>query len=242
MKKIMIVLLGVIILPGVGLSAEVTTTLDLASAYVFRGYTLSDSLVIQPGMEVALPVTIGIWGNLNTHDYVADTAGQFTEIDLYASYDIPLNVEPFGLAVGYTEYTYPSTGGGGDADREMNIIASADVLFSPSLGVYYGLDGVLQDTLYVELGTSYSRVVADDITCGCGALIAYVDPDNGKSGFSHAQFDVSLGYKFMTLGVKYIAQLDDKVLPDAEFNENGVPSSLGYDTEVVVSLGISKAF
>ena len=241
-RILLIILLWVTILPGVIFAAEVTTSLDLARAYVFRGYTLNDSMVIQPGIEVALPVTIGIWGNLNTHDYVADTAGQFTEIDLYASYDIPLNMEPFGLSAGYTEYTYPSAGAGSDADREVNVIASADVLFSPTISVYYGLDGALKNSLYAELGSSYSKAVTDEIICGCGALVAYVDPDNGKSGFSHAEFNLSAGYKLVTLGVKYIARLDDKVLPDATFDENDVPISLGYDTEVVVTLGVSKAF
>ncbi len=223
-------------------AAEVSTSLDIASAYVFRGYTLSDSLVLQPGLEVALPVTIGVWGNLTTDDYGADTSGQFTEIDLYASYDIPLGLEPFGLSVGYTEYTYPSTGGGGDADREISLGAAVDVLLSPSIDIYYGLDGVVDNVLYIEMGAGHSIAITDDITCDLGLVVAYIDPDEGKSGFSHANVSASVAYKIFSAGITYISQLDDKVLPDATFDENGDLATLGYDENLIFTVGISGRF
>lgn len=223
-------------------AAEVTTSLDIASAYVFRGYTFNDSLVLQPGVEVATPVTIGVWGNLDTADYSADTSGQFTEIDLYASYDIPLGLDPFDLSIGYTEYTYPSAGGGGDADREASISASADILLAPSIDIYYGLDGALKKTLYVELGSAHTFDITKDIACDLGLVVGYINPDEGKSGFSHANVSASLGYKMFSLGVTYIAQLDDKVLPDATFDESGNVETLGYDADVVVTLGVSGTF
>lgn len=223
-------------------AAEVSTSLDIANAYVFRGYTLSDSVVLQPGLEVATPVTFGVWGNLNTDDYGSDTSGQFTEIDLYASYNVPLGLDPFGLSVGYTEYTYPSTGGGGDADREVAVGLSADILFSPSLDIYYGLDGVVEKTLYIELGGGHTIDIIEDITCDLGLIVAYINPDEGESGFSHANISAALGYKMFSLSVTYIAQLDDKVLPDATFDESGNVETLGYDTDIIVTLGISGTF
>ncbi|MDP6631544.1 MAG: MltA-interacting MipA family protein, partial [Kiritimatiellia bacterium] len=48
---------------SVGMAAEASVSLDVASAYVFRGATLNDGLVLQPGLEISgLPVTLGVWG------------------------------------------------------------------------------------------------------------------------------------------------------------------------------------
>ena len=223
-------------------AADVSMSLDLASAYVFRGYTFSDSLVLQPGLEIATPVTVGVWGNLDTEDYFADTSGQFIEIDIYAAYDIPLGLDPFGMSVGYTEYTYPSTGGGGDADREVNVGFSGDVLLAPTLDLYYGLDGLVDKVLYVELGASHEIAITEEVACELGAVVAYINPDDGESGFSHANLTAAIGYKMASLGVTYIAQLDDDVLPDVTYDETGAIDSLGYDTDVIVTLGISGDF
>jgi len=135
MKKITCIVLMTVMAAYAMAEAEVTV--DVASAYVFRGVTFNDSAVLQPGLSASgLPVDLSVWGNLDLADYddAGLESGQFTEIDLAASYDIPLKLDPLGLSVGYTEYVYPSVGG--DADREVSAGASLGVPLEPSITVY----------------------------------------------------------------------------------------------------------
>ena len=236
----MVTVLAILCVVTVTGAADVSASLDLASAYVFRGYTLNDALVIQPGIEVSGPVTVGVWANMDTDDYTADTSGQFSEIDLYASYDLPIECDTLGLSIGYTEYTYPSASGGGDADREILLSTSLDVPLAPTLDIYYGVDGAIKEALYVELGFGHTLAVTEEVSCDLSATLAYLDPKDGESGFSHANLGAAVGYKMFSLGVTYIAQLDDEVLPDTVETVDGI--SLGYDVDVVVTLGISADF
>jgi len=60
-------------------------SLDIASAYVFRGATLNDGWVAQPALSVSpLPgLSLGLWANLDLEDYGGRLKdGQFSEVDL----------------------------------------------------------------------------------------------------------------------------------------------------------------
>jgi uncharacterized protein (TIGR02001 family) len=205
------------------MAAEASVSLDVASAYVFRGATLNDGLVLQPGLEVSgLPVTLGVWGNFDIDDNDgALEENEFSEIDIYASYDIP--VDALDLSVGYTEYTYP---GGGVADREVSLSAGFDVALAPSVAVYYGIDGGIEDSIYAEVGIGHELTIG--LAVELGATVGYADPDGGESGFSH--YTASLGTSLGCLGVSvtYIGEIDDDVLET--------------DTDVVGMLSVAKDF
>lgn len=206
---------------------------DFSSAYVFRGITLNDGLVAQPSLEAGIfpGVTVGVWGNYDIDDYNgALDDGQFSEIDLYASYDIPVPCDVTSLSIGYTEYTYPQ---GAEADREVSLSAGFDVPLAPSVAVYYGVDGAVDKNIYVEGGVGHDLDLAEGVGLSLGATVGYLDPDEGDSGFSHYTVGASLSYSFVSVGVTYIGQIDDDVLPDGEF---------AYDTEVVGTLSFSKEF
>ena len=102
-------------------AADAAAGVDVASAYIFRGATVLDEVVVQPYLEGAFyGVTVGTWANFNTD------SSQFDEIDYYASYELPLGeAAPVGVTIGYTEYTYPTAvdelGAGLEADREASI-------------------------------------------------------------------------------------------------------------------------
>ena len=236
MKKATAVVLAVLAgVSGMAVGADVSVSLDLASAYVFRGSTLNDGFVVQPGLEVSgLPVTIGVWGNLDIDDYDdALDSGEFSEIDIYASYGLPLDIESVGFSVGCCEYTYPS--GGGEADREVSLSAELDMLLSPSLDIHYGIDGAIDRTLYAELGIGHEIGLSEKVTLAVSAALGYLDPDEGESGFSHADLSLGIGCGLLSVGVTYIAQIDDDVLPDVE--DGG-----SYDTEFVATAGIATDF
>jgi len=226
-KVVMIVSAGMMMAAGSVLAGG-SASLDLASAYVFRGVTFNDGLVLQPGVKVAeYGVTLGAWGNLDLDDYAGAVAeNQFSEIDLYGSYALP--VEAADISVGYTEYTYP--GAEGEADREVSLSIGLKVLASPSVAVYYGVDGGIDKTLYIEGAVGHELELGEGIGLKLGATVGYVDPDGGTSGFSHFTAKAGLSYACLAASVTYIGQIDEEVLPDG---------AGAYDAEVVGVIGVS---
>ncbi len=223
--------------------AEASLSLDAASAYVFRGVTFNDGAVLQPGLEVGGlgGLTVGTWGNLDLDDYdgvVAD--GQFSEVDLYGSYALPCTL--LDLSVGYTEYLYPSAGG--DADREVGVSVGKGVgPVALAADFYYGLDGLIEKSLYVELSAG------SEFELGClgaelGTAVGYVEPDEGESGFSHFTVSAGLSYGVIGASVMYIGQIDDDVLGDVVKADaaQGVEFGYGYDVEVVGMLSAAVDF
>lgn len=212
--------------------AEASLSLDVASAYVFRGVTFNDGLVLQPGLEVGGlgGLSVGVWGNLDLDDYGGTLEdGEFSELDIYGSYALPVSV--FDLSIGYTEYTYPM--GGGNADREIGV--SAGTSAGPvDLGadVYYGIDGGIEKTLYIELSAG-TALEFGDFGVDLGAAVGFVDPDEGESGFSHFTASAGLSYGPVGASVTYIGQIDDDVLPDG---------AGAYDVEVVGMLSAAIDF
>ena len=76
MKKIITTTIAAGLVGSVA-TAGVDVTMDLASAYVFRGITFNDGVVFQPGIEASglgLPeaygaVAVGAWANYDIDDY-----------------------------------------------------------------------------------------------------------------------------------------------------------------------------
>lgn len=235
MHTAMAVLAAVVMGAGNGAAGDASVSLDVASAYVFRGGTLNEGAVAQPGLEVAgLPVTLGVWGNIDIDDYDGTLEeGQFSEVDLYASYDLPLDLDKLALSVGYTEYLYPTAGG--EPDREVSLTAALGLPLAPSVSVYYGLDGAIDESVYIEAGVGHGHALTDDVTLELGATIGYLDPETGEDGFSHFTASLGLGWQALSAEVTYVGQVDDDVLPDVE--DGGA-----YDVEVYGTLGISHDF
>ena len=205
--------------------AETTVGLDIASAYIFRGTTINDSFVAQPSLEaVGHGVTLGTWANLDLDDSDngAYEAGNISEVDLYASYELPLGITNLSISTGYSEYTYPRAGGSVgadgttvepvDADSEFNLVAEANLPLSPTLGVYYGVDGAIDQSVYTEATIGYEKELPAGLTGTAGALIAYLNPDEGEDGFSHAALSAGLEYGMFSVGITYFVETDDDVL------------------------------
>lgn len=212
--------------------AEASLSLDVASAYVFRGATFNDGVVLQPGLEVGGlgGLSVGVWGNLDLDDYDgAVMDNEFQEVDLYGSYALPCKI--MDLSIGYCEYLYPS--GGGAADREVSVSAGKSAgPVDLGVGVFYGVDGGIEKSLYVEASAGSSMELGA-IALDLGATVGYADPDSGESGFSNYTVSAGLGYGPVGASVIYIGQIDDDVLPDG-------PGA--YDVEVVGVLSAAVDF
>ena len=190
-------------------SASAQVTVDLVSAYVFRGGTINDEINIQPGFGTEIfggAVSVGTWGNFNT-----DTS-EFDEIDYF--FGIPLTGDDASVSaeIGYTEYVYNV---GGEADSEPYLALGFG---DASLLVAYGIRGAIDKTLYLELGYGASVAVAENVSVDLGAALGYVDPDEGESGFSHLTLTAGteLGIPetdySVALGLAYVVETDDDVL------------------------------
>lgn len=188
---------------------------DVATAYIFRGATENDEVNVQPYIEAtAYGIVFGTWANFNT-----DTE-QFDEIDYYLSYDIPMPEDvPVGVSVGYTEYTYPTATSmvgtntvGLEANREIGLGLSLDTILAPSLGFYYGVDGGIDQSLYIEGSVGHSIEVTEDVAVDASAALGYVDPDSGESGFSHCTISLGSGYGSVSFSINYVIETDSDVL------------------------------
>ena len=209
MKKFITLLSAAVAATVMTASAEVS--IDLVSAYVFRGGTINDEFNIQPGFETGMfgeLFTVGTWANFNT-----DTS-EFDEIDYYIGYSVPLE-GPVTVDIGYTEYVYNV---GGEADREPYLAlgtSAAGVDFGFLLA--YGISGAIDSSLYIELSAGYAVPVSEDIEVALGAALGYADPDEGESGFSHltldAGVDLPVGEDYsISLGLSYVIETDEDVL------------------------------
>lgn len=246
MTRTLAAAIGMAALLGTARAAEVTLTADTASAYVFRGATFNDGAVFQPGMSVGglkvgeteIPLSLGVWGNMDLEKVQADgetvaEAGKFSEVDLTASLALPTVIEGLGWSVGYTDYLYPEAGG--DPDREVSLSFSVDTLFAPTFAAYYGVDGLIEKSTYLECGVSHSVALPGEVGLNLGTKVGYSIPDEGEEGFNSLDLTAGLSWKAVTASVTYVAQLDDDVLVDAK--DGGL-----YDVEVVGKLSLAQTF
>lgn len=205
---------------GVGArGAEVTVSADVASAHVFRGETVNADWVLQPGAVFSafpLPLEVGIWGNLDlSADPPTLEAGQFSRLDLYALYYIPVPDTGLLPSVGFREYLSPVSDA--PADREFSLGLSTDLPLSPAARVHYGIDGAMERDGYAELTLGRTWDLAPllfDLCLGIG----YRRPREGPSGFSHAWTTIEAVYPVLSASLTLLHQLDDAVLPDSRFD------------------------
>ncbi len=240
MKKGTLLLIAALGFAGAAHAADVSAGVDFASAYVFRGVTLNDGFVMQPGAEISgFPIdekygslAIGIWANYDINDIGGGS--EFSEVDYYIAYSLPVKVVDIGLS--YTEYTYPN---GGDSDKEIGLSfgkALGTNGFSTALSFNYGVGGAIENSLYIQGALDYETDLTEKLSASAGATIAYLVNDAGPDGLNDATLSAGLSYALndnwsLSGGVTYIAQLDSDVLTDA-----------AYDVDLLGTVGLSCSF
>ena len=201
-------------------AAEATMGVDVASSYIFRGAAVNDSFVAQPYLEVGgFPkidgLSVGVWGNLDLDDDSSGTpkSGEFSEVDLYASYDLPFGCDLFTTSLSYTEYLYPNSEL--DADREIGLVTAFDTLLNPSLGVHVGIDGGIQEQVYFELGLGHDVELSEDLTLSLGGVVAALvqsQDSTADDGISYANLSAGLSYGLLSAKIITFFETDDDVL------------------------------
>lgn len=231
-------------------SAEVSTTLDLASAYVFRGVTYNDGPVFQPGIEASglgLPeemgsLSVGVWGNYDLDDYDGNVnSSELSELDFYVSYTLPTIVEGVDFSLAYWDYTYP--GAAEESDKEVSLSVGYGI-GDVSVGVgYYVLTDSSEQDPYADISLGYEMALTDEVDASFGARAGFIESEFSdydlSAGLSYALNDVwSIG-----ASAAYIGQGDEDVLADTVYGPGGViVGDPGYDVDFVGMLSLSASF
>lgn len=226
----MIFLAAVLMSAGTAFGADVTAAVDVNSAYVWRGITFNDGMVVQPSVDVAAGnFGFNVWGNIDADDY-NDTldSGEFSEVDLTLTYAIEAG--PVGLTAGYIEYLFPTTEvGGAEGTREIFLDASIEPADGISTGItgYYDIDEV--EDYYLNAYLGYGMSLDSGLGIDLGAAVGYAGDDaapGGESGFQEYTLTVGLSYAINdmvsvsgTLG--YTDAVDDDVLPEQDVDVFG---------------------
>lgn len=219
-------LVMVMMTAGTAVAAEVAGGVDLYSAYVWRGITFNDGLVVQPSMDVtAGGFNFNVWGNFDIDDYNKSLDdGEFSEIDLTLSYTVEAG--PLSVTGGYIEYLFPTTDvGGAPGTREIFVDVSGEPADGFVLGViaYYDIDEV--EDYYFTPYAGYSLAMNEELTLDFGASCGYAGKDFARdvsggtdSGFHEYTFYLGAGYQMDAVSLSaligYTDTMDKDVLPE----------------------------
>jgi hypothetical protein len=250
-----IVLLGANAAPVHG-QTEFGVDLDLFNSYVWRGLSLTNKPVLQPGVWMAFAagrtsITVGGWGNIDLGSYddpnddIAEGGGtsfNLSEFDPYAEVSIPVGNAT--LTGGVTGYVYPNDE---DAPNDVGLLTSDantveiygklgfDSPFSPELSIYYDVDKV--QGAYIEAGASYSLAASENVSIDFGALAGFSagqsvpdDPLSDESArFANDGFthlDLSAGIPFSAGAVSITPVLHFQISGD-DFTKFTAPTDDG---------------
>ena len=209
-------------------AAETTATyvLDFASAYVWRGISVTDGAVFQPSITIAHDsgFAFNLWGNLDITDE-NDLESEFIEVDLTPSYTFPTDSN-LTATVGLIEYLFPNSGGFDSSTTEAFVSLGWAGAIAPVLAVYYDFD--LVEDIYANLGVSFSDEIATDTSWKLALTAGYAGEDFASfyaGGIDGGLFDgratLTLAYapegRWGIAGyAAYTDTLDDDVLPEQE--------------------------
>ena len=226
-------LAGMLMVSGTAFAADVTTAVDVNSAYVWRGITFNDEVVVQPSLDVTSGgFGLNVWGNLDVGDYNNTLdSGKFSEVDLTARYS--LQAGPICLTGGYIEYLFPTTdSGGAEATREFFLDASVKPLDGVTTGLasYYDVGQI--HSYYLNPYVGYGMDIGSGVHMNLRAAAGYAGKDfvtaygGQQSGFFDYNLSLALGYSIaknvsVTGRLGYADSINRNVLPEQDVNFYG---------------------
>lgn len=118
------------ILKDLNIPLEVSVDTAICSKYIWRGFTLDDDTVVQPGIYAsAYGFTASVWGSFEVQ---SNDALSSSEMDY--SFDYTHDFGKFSLSLGNTYYDFPAA----DAfSNELYFGVGADIFLSPKLVFYH---------------------------------------------------------------------------------------------------------
>ena len=210
MKKVIATTMAAFLVAQV--ASALSASVDIASAYVFRGTTFNDGLVVQPGIEGEVAgLTVGAWANVDINDVGGDD--QVSEIDLYIGKDLG-SVAGWDVSAGYCEYTYPGAAGNGESELSLSASGAMGGV-DLSIGAFANVAESATPNYY-EVSTGGSTALAG-IALDYGIAAGYFDTEaSDTTGFGYAAYSVSYDTGGGSLSVTYVDELDDDVVDVTE--------------------------
>jgi hypothetical protein len=242
--------------------------LDLFSSYVWRGLTLTNKPVAEPGLWVSIPagnasVTVGGWANidLGQYDDIDDDISQsggtsafnLSEFDPYAEISFPAGKAT--LTGGVIGYVYPNElddAPNGGLDSEANTLEvygklGFDVPLGPELSVYYDVDKI--KGAYIEANLSHSLAASEAVAIDLGATAGFSAgqgiPEDllSDESFNFADdgfthLDLSAGVPFAA-GAVSITPVIHFVIAGDDFTKITSPSNVDSDTKLWGGVSLS---
>jgi hypothetical protein len=162
-------------LSGIRVQAQetrsVTTTvgIDACSAYVFHGMTYNKGFVLQPFLNIAgKRFVYTLWNNFNLQSDDNGLghfpAGEFTEIDHFLSYLLPVSVVDLDVTLGV--YNYPKLNWAADKEIQVGAQKTLSPLLTPFARGGYMYGGDMQKNLYVEFGVKGEQPLRKNLLAG----------------------------------------------------------------------------
>lgn len=184
-----VLMLGALAAPA-SASGQVVLTSDAGAfnAYVWRGVTLTNQVVLQPDAYLSIPAgggsgVLGVWGSIDAGRYddpVNDlsegggTSGfNATEIDVWAEYSHSLGTGLTGTLGGLL-YLFPNEAGlTNDLNRTVEVYGKLQVAapLSPKLAAWYDVDKV--KGLYLEGSVAQTLAGIKGFPVTVGALAGF---------------------------------------------------------------------
>jgi hypothetical protein len=228
-----------------GLYAQTTVVIgtDASSAYIFHGMTYNKGFVLQPYLNITgSHFGYLLWSNYNLQNDDNGLghfpASEFTEIDHFLSFFIPVKFAELDVTLGI--YNYPAIGW--ESDKEIQFGGQKKLfnsLFTPFARGGVMFDGSMTRNIYVEFGAKGEKNLSEKFSLNYMLKASWEHqvflPDK-PAGLKDLLVTVGLNYLIientgLSLKANYAGQLDKKVLPDEL-----------YDTSFFASIGIFHIF
>ncbi len=178
---ILTAMLNIVVNAAENMPLSFDATLDIYSAYVWRGMVITDEPVYQPGGALTLNLNeygslyAGAWANFDMTDANGTrSAGGLNEIDYTLGYAV--DVDAFSLELGHIWYTFPNAGGTDYLPSTREIYASVaynNELIVPSVAVYY--DYADAGGTYALFGLSKEFEINERVTAGLTASLGVAE-------------------------------------------------------------------
>ncbi len=179
MKQIYVLVMTMLLLLGIGISSSYAeepdvsgiASVDILSNYVWRGFKLSNGVVIQPSVGITYGgFGANLWANYD------NSTNEHNETDLTLNYAFSL--DKFSFDVGYIYYALDAV----DDTQELYLSVGYDILLSPTLTVYY--DFAEGHGAFVTAAVGHDFDLTKGIALSLGALASY----NMESEYSIGDF------------------------------------------------------
>ncbi len=170
MKKICFFIVVILLILTPGAQAEEVSggaSVDVMSNYVWRGFKLSEEMVIQPSAGITYGgFGANLWANYDTE------LEELNETDMALNYTFL--VEKFDFDVGYIYYGLDSA----NDTQEIYVSIGYNILLSPTLTLYYDFDE--GEGAFITASIGHDIELSNGIALSLGALVSY----NANSEYS----------------------------------------------------------